>query len=122
MDGKTSDGKTGAASERLEAMRGAMEQMGRAQRREGAAMIRDAVIGPETMRTMRMLAPSPGGSDRRPLEVRLAGRPGSIGLCGLCSRSGHCLRKGTRRACRFPASAVAVALARWDRERERRER
>lgn len=36
-DGKTSDGKTGAASERLEdvytdveAMRGAMEQMGRA--------------------------------------------------------------------------------------------
>lgn len=49
------------------------------------------------------------------------GRPGSIDLCGLCSRSGHCLRKGTRRACRFPASAVAVALARWDRERERRE-
>lgn len=49
------------------------------------------------------------------------GRPGSIGLCGLCSRSGRCLRKGTRRACRFPASAVAVALARWDRERERRE-
>lgn len=30
MDGKTSDGKAGAASERLEAMRGAMEQMGRA--------------------------------------------------------------------------------------------
>lgn len=50
------------------------------------------------------------------------GRPDSIGLCGLCSRSGHCLRKGTRRACRFPAWAVAVALARWDRERERRER
>lgn len=50
------------------------------------------------------------------------GKPGSIGLCGLCSRSARCLRNGTRRACRFPASGVAVALARWDRERERRER
>ncbi len=49
------------------------------------------------------------------------GRPGSIDLCGLCSRSGSCLRRGTRRACRFPASGVSVALARWDRERERRE-
>lgn len=87
-------------------------------------MIRGARILPdgEVMRTMRRLAPPPGGSDRRPLEVRLVGRPGSIGLCGLCSRSGRCLRKGTRRACRFPASAVAVALARWDRERERGER
>ena len=88
-------------------------------------MIRDARILPdgEVMRTMRRLAPPPGGSDRRPLEVRLAGRPGSIDLCVLCSRSrrDRCLRKGTRRACRFPASAVAVALARWDRERERRE-
>lgn len=84
-------------------------------------MIRDARIlhDGEFLRTMRGLAPSLGGSDRRPLEVRLAGRPGSIGLCGLCSRSGSCLRRGTRRACRFPASAVAIALARWDLERER---
>lgn len=50
------------------------------------------------------------------------GRPGSIGLCCLCSRAGRCHRRWTRRACRFPAWAVAVALARWDRERERRER
>ena len=49
------------------------------------------------------------------------GKPGSIGLCGLCSRSGSCLRRGTRRACSFPASGVAIALARWDRERERME-
>lgn len=86
-------------------------------------MIRDARILPdgEAMRTMRRLATFPGGSDRPPLEVRLAGRPGSIDLCGLCSRSGRCLRRGTRRACSFPAWAVAVALARWDRERERTE-
>ena len=86
-------------------------------------MIRDSRVQPdgEVMRTLRRLAPPPDGSDRCPLEVRLAGRPGSIGLCGICSRSGHCLRRGTRRACRFPAWAVAVALARWDRERERGE-
>lgn len=86
-------------------------------------MIRDARVMPdgEFVRTMRRLAPPPGGSDRRPLEVRLAGRHGSIGLCGLCSRSWRCLRKGTRMACRFPASAVAIALARWDLERERTE-
>lgn len=86
-------------------------------------MIRDARILPdgEVIRTMRRLATSPCGSDRPPLEVRLAGRPGSIGLCWLCSRSGRCLRRGTRRACSFPASGVAVALARWDLERERTE-
>lgn len=49
------------------------------------------------------------------------GRPGSIDLCGICSRRDHCLRRGTRMACRFPAWAVAAALARWDREREREE-
>lgn len=86
-------------------------------------MIRDARELPdgEAMRTPRRLATPPGGSDQCPLEVRLAGRPGSIGLCGICSCSDRCHRRGTRRACRFPASAVAVALARWDRERERRE-
>ncbi len=50
------------------------------------------------------------------------GMPDSIGLCGICSRRDRCLRRGTRRACGFPVSAVAVALVRWDRERERRER
>lgn len=87
-------------------------------------MIRDARVLPdgEVVKTLRRLAPPPGDSDRRPLEVRLAGRPGSIGLCGLCSRSGSCLRRGTRRACSFPASGVAAALARWDREHERGER
>lgn len=44
------------------------------------------------------------------------GRSGSIDLCGLCSRSGRCLRRGTRRACRFPAWAVAIALIKWNRE------
>lgn len=44
------------------------------------------------------------------------GMPGSIGLCGICSRRDHCLRRGTRRACRFPAWAVAVALIKWNRE------
>lgn len=81
-------------------------------------MIRDSCVLPdgEAMRTLRRLAPPPGGSDRCPLEVRLAGRPGSIGLCGICSRRDHCLRRGTRRACRFPAWAVAVALIKWNRE------
>ena len=84
-------------------------------------MIRDARILPdgEAMGTMRMPAPPPGGSDRPPLEARLAGRPGSTGLCGLCSRSGSCLRRGARRARSLPASGVAVAPARWDLERER---
>lgn len=84
-------------------------------------MIRDARILPdgETMRTMRRLAPPPGGSDRRPLEVRLAGRPGSIDLCGLCSRRDRCLRKGTRRACRFPAYDVLL-LCRSEPMRARR--
>ena len=49
------------------------------------------------------------------------GRPGSIDLCGICSRAGRCHRRRTRRACSFPAWAVAAALARWDREREREE-
>lgn len=82
-------------------------------------MIRDARILPdgEFLRTMGRLAPPPGGSDRRPLEMRLAGRPGSIDLCGLCSRRDRCRRRWTRRACRFPAWAVAVALIKWDRER-----
>lgn len=86
-------------------------------------MIRDSRVLPdgEAMMTLRRLSPPPGESDRRPLEVRLAGRPGSIDLCGLCSRSDRCLRRGTRRACSFPAWAVAAALARWDRERERGE-
>ena len=45
------------------------------------------------------------------------GKPGSIDLCCLCSRRDRCLHKGTRRACRFPAWAVAVALLKWGRER-----
>lgn len=45
------------------------------------------------------------------------GKPGSIGLCGICSRHDRCRRRWTRRACRFPAWAVAVALIKWDRER-----
>nr|DAT32635.1 MAG TPA: hypothetical protein [Caudoviricetes sp.] len=45
------------------------------------------------------------------------GKPGSIGLCGICSRRDRCRRRWTRRACRFPAWAVAVALLKWDRER-----
>ena len=45
------------------------------------------------------------------------GKPGSIDLCSLCSRSGRCHRRWTRRACRFPAWAVATALLKWDRER-----
>ena len=44
------------------------------------------------------------------------GRPGSIDLCGLCSRAGRCHRRWTRGACRFPAWAVAIALIKWNRE------
>lgn len=58
-------------------------------------------------------------TDSDAMEIIMAinpGMPGSIDLCGLCSRSGRCLRRGTRRACRFPAWAVAIALIKWNRE------